>query len=186
MRRTDRLYALVEELRARAPHPISRLDLADRLEITPRTVERDISALQQAGVPIWSQRGRGGGYAIDAGWSLPPLNFDATEALAVIAALTTARALPFADAGRRAQQKRLAAMPPGEAARAKELAGRGRFGTFGTAAAPRIVSAVEEAIVDRRVVELDYRDRAGTTTTRVVEAHGLHLSGTGTYLVGWC
>ena len=102
MRRTDRLYALVEELRGRAPRPVSRADLAATLEVTARTVERDISALQQAGVPIWSQRGRGGGYALDERWSLPPLNFDATEALAVISALAAARTLPFAEAGRRA------------------------------------------------------------------------------------
>src|SRR5687767_11770652 len=110
VRRTDRLYALVEELRVRAPRPVSRSRLAQALEVTPRTVERDILALQQAGVPIWSQRGRGGGYALDSHWSLPPLNFDATEALAVITALAAARTLPFADAGRRAQQKVLAAM----------------------------------------------------------------------------
>lgn len=100
MRRTDRLYALVEELRARAPRPVSRSMLAERLEVTERTIERDILALQQAGVPIWSQRGRGGGYAIDAQWSLPPLNFDATEALAVIAALATAQAEVVEDSWR--------------------------------------------------------------------------------------
>jgi predicted DNA-binding transcriptional regulator YafY len=186
MRRTDRLYALVEELRARAPRPISRSLLAERLEVTERTVERDISALQQAGVPIWSQRGRGGGYAIDAQWSLPPLNFDATEALAVIAALATAQALPFADAGKRAEQKVLAAMTDGEARRARELAGRLRLGTFGTPVTRDVLVAVEEAVVERRVVELAYRDRGGSSTSRPVEAHGLHLSGTGSYLVGWC
>src|SRR3954447_9012219 len=110
MRRTDRLYALVEELRARAPRPVARAKLADLLEVTPRTVERDILALQQAGVPIWSQRGRGGGYPLDRQLRPPPLNFDATEALAVIAALASARSMPFADAGRRAEQKLLAAM----------------------------------------------------------------------------
>jgi len=98
MGRADRLYALVEELRARAPRPVARAVLAARLEVTSRTVERDILALQQAGVPIWSQRGRYGGYAIDPRRNLPPLNLDATEAVAVIAALATVRSLPFADA----------------------------------------------------------------------------------------
>src|SRR5438552_989561 len=140
MRRADRLYALVEELRARAPRPISRSALSERLEVNTRTVERDILALQHAGVPIWSQRGRGGGYAIDPRWSLPPLNFDATEALAVISALAAARTLPFADAGRRAEQKILAAMHRGEAARAREIAGRLRLGDFGRRGARDIVA----------------------------------------------
>jgi predicted DNA-binding transcriptional regulator YafY len=186
MRRTDRLYALVDELRVRAPRPVSRADLARHLEVTPRTVERDISALQQAGVPIWSQRGRGGGYAIDPRWSLPPLNFDATEALAVIAALTAARSMPYAQAGRRAVQKVLAAMTSGEAARAKELAGRLRLGTFGSSGAREIVAAVEHAVVGRSTVQIDYRDRQGAITQRLVEAHGLQLETGGTYLLGWC
>jgi predicted DNA-binding transcriptional regulator YafY len=186
VRRTDRLYALVEELRARAPRPVSRAELSATLEVTPRTVERDILALQQAGVPIWSQRGRGGGYALDERWSLPPLNFDATEALAVIAALATARSLPFAEAGRRAEQKVLAAMASGEAARARELAGRLHLGPFGPGGARDIVAAVERSVVARAVVELGYRDRQGRVSSRVVEAHGLQLTPDGSYLVGWC
>src|SRR4051812_36549695 len=186
MRRTDRLYALVEELRARAPRPVARSKLADLLEVTPRTVERDILALQQAGVPIWSQRGRGGGYALDDRWSLPPLNFEATEALAVIAALAAASSMPFADAGRRAELKLLAAMSSGEAARARELADRLFLGGFAPGGARDIVAAVQQAVVDRAVVDIGYRDRAGAVSARTVEAHGLQVTPDGSYLVGWC
>ncbi|HEX6235576.1 MAG TPA: WYL domain-containing protein [Acidimicrobiales bacterium] len=186
MRRTDRLYALVEELRSRAPRPVSRADLATTLEVTPRTVERDILALQQAGVPIWSQRGLGGGYALDERWSLPPLNFDATEALAVISALAAARTLPFAAAGRRAEQKVLAAMAGGEAERARQIAGRLRLGDFGRRGARDIVAAVERAVVGRSVVDIGYRDRDGRVTARTVEAHGLQITPDGSYLVAWC
>ena len=186
MRRSDRLYGLVDVLRARAPRPVGRAELAERLEVTPRTVERDILALQQAGVPIWSQRGRSGGYAIDPRWSLPPLNFDATEALAVIAALASARSMPFAEAGRRAQAKVLAAMSEGEAERARLLAGRLRLGEVGPAATRPVLTAVEAAVVGRQVVELGYRDRHGAVTERTVEAQGLHLSEDTAYLIGWC
>jgi predicted DNA-binding transcriptional regulator YafY len=186
MRRTDRLYALVEELRARAPRQVPRADLAAALEVTPRTVERDILALQQAGVPIWSRRGRGGGYALDQRWSLPPLNFNATEALAVIVALAAASSLPFADAGRRAELKLLAAMSSGEAARARELAGRLRLGGFVPGGARDIVVAIEQAVVDRAVVDIGYRDRHGAVSVRTVEAHGLQVTPDGSYLVGWC
>jgi hypothetical protein len=136
-------------------------------------------------VPIWSQRGRGGGYALDPRWSLP-LNFEATEALAVIAALTAARSMPFAAAGQRALRKVLAAMATGEAARARELAGRVRLGEFGMSGAREVVGAVERAVEDQQIVRIGYRDRDGTVTDRIVEAHGLQLTQTGSYLMGWC
>ena len=66
MNRTDRLYALVEEMRAVAPRPRSARWLAGRFEVSVRTVERDISALQQSGVPIYAESGRTGGYAAAA------------------------------------------------------------------------------------------------------------------------
>ena len=65
MNRTDRLYALVEELRAVAPRPRSARQLAERYEVSARTIERDILALQESGVPIYAETGRRGGYAID-------------------------------------------------------------------------------------------------------------------------
>jgi predicted DNA-binding transcriptional regulator YafY len=62
---TDRLYALVEELRAVAPGHRSTTWLAERFEVSARTIERDLSALQQSGVPIYATTGRRGGCAID-------------------------------------------------------------------------------------------------------------------------
>src|SRR5688500_8688735 len=63
--RTDRLYALVEALRAIAPRHRSARELAARFEVSVRTIERDITALQESGVPIYAEPGRKGGYAID-------------------------------------------------------------------------------------------------------------------------
>jgi hypothetical protein len=65
MNRTDRLYALVEELRAVAPRPRSARWLAQRFEVCSRTVERDIGALQESGAPIYAEPGRTGGYTLD-------------------------------------------------------------------------------------------------------------------------
>ena len=74
MNRTDRLYAIVEELRVVAPRPRSASWLANRFEVSVRTVERDISALQQCGTPIYAEPGRLGGYCLDKARTLPPVN----------------------------------------------------------------------------------------------------------------
>ena len=79
MNRTDRLYALVEELRAVAPRPRSARQLAGRYEVSTRTIERDVLALQEAGVPIYAVAGRCGGYVIDKTLTLPPDSLPSTR-----------------------------------------------------------------------------------------------------------
>ena len=74
MNRTDRLDALVEELRAVSPRPRTSSQPAARFEVSVRTIEPDLLALQEAGVPIWAQPGPGGGYTLDAARTLPPVN----------------------------------------------------------------------------------------------------------------
>src|ERR671910_3615324 len=83
MNRVDRLYAVVEELRAAGPRGRTARRLAERFEVSVRTIERDILALQEAGVPISAQLGRRGGYVLDRSMSLPPLNFTPAEAVAL-------------------------------------------------------------------------------------------------------
>lgn len=102
MNRTDRLYALVEELRSVAPDWRTAKWFAERFEVSTRTIERDLSALQQAGVPIFATLGRRGGYAIDVKHTLPPLNLSAAEVTAVATALAAESATPFTHAGRSA------------------------------------------------------------------------------------
>jgi predicted DNA-binding transcriptional regulator YafY len=108
--RTDRLYALVEELRAVAPRPRSARWLADRFEVSARTIERDIGALQQSGVPVWAEAGRSGGYCLDKDRTLPPVNFTPGEAMALAVALRRVAGTPFGQDGAAALRKVLAAM----------------------------------------------------------------------------
>jgi predicted DNA-binding transcriptional regulator YafY len=131
MNRTDRLYALVEELRAVAPRPRSARQLAERYEVSTRTIERDILALQESGVPIYAETGRRGGYVIDATLTLPPLNFTAAEMVAIAVALAREENTPFAAATRSALRKVLATASAAETAEAGELMDRVRL--IGTA-----------------------------------------------------
>lgn len=185
MNRTDRLYALVEELRAVAPRSRSASDLARRFEVSVRTIERDLSALQQAGVPIYATLGRRGGYAVDPARTLPPLNFTAAEATAVAVALARPGATPLAQAARTALRKLLAAMADTDAAAARTLARRVHVLTPPAAGMP-VAADIERALVDGRVMEVDYEDKSGSTTARRIEPVGFVGVEDRWYLVGWC
>lgn len=185
MNRTDRLYGLVEDLRAAAPLRRSARQLAARYEVSVRTIERDISALQQVGVPIYADTGRRGGYTIDPARTLPPLNFTPAEAVAVSVALRQAAGTPFARAAGSALRKIMAAMPDSEADAARELAGR--VGFMGLDIEPSTIPLIiEDALVARRVLRLHYADRHGTTTERDVEPVMFLAVDGAWYLVAWC
>ena len=211
MNRTDRLYALVEELRAVAPRPRSARQLAARYEVSTRTIERDILALQEAGVPIYAETGRCGGYVLDKALTLPPLNFTAAEMVAIAVSLARAETTPFASAMRSALRKVVAAVPAGRMAEAAQLTdrvwligtgghGQGRAqhtGAAGPTAAvgPRPASsqpsaavplAIQEAITARHVLVLDYRDRNDAVTVREVEPVAFIGMRTQWYLMAWC
>ncbi len=185
MNRTDRLYALVEELRAAAPQWRSASSLAEHFEVSRRTIERDLSALQQAGVPIYATPGRRGGYALDLQHTLPPLNLTAAEVAAVAAALAVERSTPFTHAGRTALQKILAVLREVDAESTRELAMRVRlFGSDDDAARP--LPEIERAIVERRVVEIEYEDKHGEATTRTVEPVSVMGVRDNWYMWGYC
>jgi predicted DNA-binding transcriptional regulator YafY len=188
MNRTDRLYALVEELRAAAPRVRSARRLAERFEVSVRTIERDILALQEAGVPIWANSGRRGGYTIDPAHTLPSLNFSASEAAAIALALARTGPMPFDGAARTALRKVAAAMSASGRDGATDLLGRIHLlqAKEEFPASP-VLRVVEQAVVERRVLRLDYRDKHGHgTSARMVEPLGFVGGERNWYLVGWC
>lgn len=185
MNRTDRLYAIVEELRGRAPGWTSATALADRFEVSTRTIERDLSALQQAGVPIYATPGRRGGYALDTTHTLPPLNLTPGEVAAIATALSTAGSMPFGASGRSALAKILAVLREVDAAGARDLAQRINL-LDGRATRARPPAAVEQAIVHGQVVTLQYVDRNGAVSDRTVEPIAVVGDPPNWYLWGWC
>ncbi|GAA3127868.1 helix-turn-helix transcriptional regulator [Streptosporangium carneum] len=186
MNRTDRLYALVEELRAVSPRARPARELAARFEVSTRTVERDIAALQQSGVPIYAEPGRRGGYVLDKSMSLPPLNFTPAEAVAVAVALGRAEDSPLASHARSALRKLVAAMPSPEEAKARDLAARIHL-VAEAEPYPRASKVIEQALLRRRVLRIEYEDSKGRTTVREVEPT-VFVGGRGGhwYLVGMC
>src|SRR5688572_19574702 len=99
MRRTERLFAIAEYLRGRRTGVTAEL-LAERFGVTLRTMYRDLSSLRAADLPLEAERGRGGGYALERSYTLPPVNFTPREAALLVAAGRHAiemRTIPFVD-----------------------------------------------------------------------------------------
>jgi predicted DNA-binding transcriptional regulator YafY len=189
--RTDRLYALVEELRAVSPRPRSARWLAVRFAVDVRTIRRDIDALQLAGVPIYAEPGRLGGYIVDKRHTLPPINVTPRELVAAAVALEALADTPFLEPARSVLHKLLAAMPPAGVTAARELAGRVFLAApsrpAGPAASREVLATVEAAVAGRRVLAIEYHDRDGAASRRTVEPLGLAGSAeTGWYLLAWC
>lgn len=184
MTRTDRLYALVEELRAVAPRPRSARWLAEKFDVSPRTIERDLSALQQGGVPIWAEPGRTGGYCLDPAHSLAPLGFTVDEALALMIGLGTLATSPFRDAATSALRKVVAVTDDRRLKETAELATRVHLlDEHMPTAAP---GGLADALRTGQVLQIAYIDRNGLASVRNVEPMGFLGKGSNWYLIAWC
>jgi predicted DNA-binding transcriptional regulator YafY len=184
--RTDRLYALVEALRAQAPRKVRAAELAGRFEVSTRTIERDLLALQEAGVPIWAQPGPGGGYGLHVDATLPPLNLTPAEAAAIATALAATRAMPFPEAGRSALQKLAGAMAAAPRETACRLVSQIRVVQEPGGPASAVSEVIQRALLDAVAVELTYRDGQTRETVRVVEPGGVFCTRNGWFLAAWC
>ncbi len=184
MNRTERLYALVEELRAVAPRPRSTRWLAGKFEVSARTIERDISALQQSGVPVWAEAGRSGGYCLDKERTLPPVNFTPGEAMALAVALRHVTGTPFSLDGAAALRKVLAAMRKDDAEAARDLAARVYL--VGDGDPPPVPVVITDALAAGRVLRIGYADRNGLLTHRDIEPLGFVGARGCWYLLAWC
>jgi predicted DNA-binding transcriptional regulator YafY len=97
MKRQSRLFAIVEYLRGRKTGVTAEI-LAERFNVTIRTMYRDLESLRDGELPLRADRGRGGGYALDKNYSLPPVNFTAREAALLLTIgkwASQLRILPF-------------------------------------------------------------------------------------------
>lgn len=169
MTRTQRLFAIAEYLRGRRTGTTAEA-IAERFGVTIRTAYRDLTALRDAELPIVADRGRGGGYALDRSYSLPPVNFNAREAAVLISAgtwLTEMRVLPFGSTLASAIDKVRAALDrSAQRELAKGLESLAYVGVPARAAKESVRSAVEQAWFERRVLRVRYRGADSLVTTR--------------------
>jgi predicted DNA-binding transcriptional regulator YafY len=178
MRRQARLFALAEHLRARKTG-VTASELAGRFGVAVRTVYRDLDALREAELPVSAERGRGGGYALDRTYSLPPVNFTAREA-ALVSALgrwaIDARLVPFTRTLASAIDKVRSALATSAQRELLTLMKELTFvGIPAHPAASGVREAVEDAWFERRAVRIEYRASDGTPSERTVQVHGLTM-----------
>lgn len=186
MRRADRLFRIVDELRRRR-RATRAADLATLLEVSPRTIYRDMTDLMASGVPV--EGSAGVGYILRPGYHLPPLMFDADEIEALMLGLRIVESWTdptMAEAAGRAVDRVRAAVPEDLARRIADLA---------LFAPPRQTVKSEyridtapyrRAIRDRRVLEILYEDEDGRRSERRVRPLGLLFYGPKWLLAAWC
>ena len=176
MRKKSRLFAIAEVLRARRTG-VTAQQLADRFGVTLRTIYRDLDSLQDAGMPIRADRGRGGGYALDTHYQLPPVNFTAREAALLVALTRLAveqRLMPFPNAIERAADKVRAALTT--SAQRELLALVGQLQLVGVPALPipaAVRDAVETAWFESRALRIVYAKSQWQLSPRLVRIRNL-------------
>ncbi len=176
MTRQARLFAIVEYLRARKTGVTAQM-LADRFEVTVRTIYRDLDALRDADLPLRAEQGRGGGYALDRHYSLPPINLNAREAAVLVAVATQAiqmRLVPFKATLSGALDKVRGALSVSAQRELLEVLKQLKYvGVPALPAPPAVRGAVEDAWFGQRPVALRYRRAGGDTGARVVRIAGV-------------
>ena len=173
--RADRLVSVLLLLQARGQ--VTAAEVAEELEVSERTARRDLEALGMAGVPVYSQRGRGGGWRLVGGarTDLSGLRADEARALFLVAG-SAASATPEV---RAALRKLLRALPEPFRPTAEAASGAVLVDTRGWGTArddrppPAALGDLQRAVVDGVRVELGYTARDGARTTRVVHPLGL-------------
>jgi predicted DNA-binding transcriptional regulator YafY len=169
MQRTQRLFALAEYLRGRRTG-VTAEALAERFGVTMRTIYRDLDALRAASLPLAAERGRGGGYALDRSYSLPPVNFTAREAALLVALGKHAinmRLLPFSETLDSALDKVRAALS--SSAQREMLARLDELSFLGVPGLPSdkaVRNAIERAWFEQQPLRITYVDGNFIETTR--------------------
>lgn len=184
MRRADRLFQIVQYLRAGRLLTAKRL--AERLEVSERTIYRDIADLQASGVPIDGEAGIG--YLMREGYDLPPLMFSREE----IAALIVGARFTGAWGGAKMALAAETALAKIDNVLPDDMRGQAQktpvyaLGFQMNAAERVLIDRCNSAILTQTVLDIAYEDGAGAYTEREIEPLGLYYWGKTWTLAAWC
>jgi predicted DNA-binding transcriptional regulator YafY len=184
VRRADRLFQIVQHLRGR--RLTTATQLAGWLEVSERTIYRDIRDLSISGVPVEGEAGMG--YRLSSGFDLPPIMFtvDEVEALVAGARMIEAWGGPaLGNHARSAISKIALALPRGrrEETERTRLFAADFLVPQGAAAG---LETVRQAILQSRKLRIEYSDRAQRATSRTLRPLGLYFWGTTWSIAAWC
>lgn len=169
-------------------------ELANRLEVSERTLRRDVERLRELGYPVDSSRGTEGGYQLGAGATMPPLTVEEDEAIAMVVALNGAAQLtagPLAEASVSALSKVVQVLPPKLRRRAEALRAVTDDSPFAEAPTVHadVLATMAQATRDAERVRFSYLARggasAGEQVRRHVEPHRLVTVGRRWYLLAY-
>jgi predicted DNA-binding transcriptional regulator YafY len=178
MRRQTRLFAIAEYLRGRRTGVTAEM-LAERFDVTVRTIYRDLDALRDAALPVQADRGRGGGYALDRNYTLPPVNFTAREAALLVTLGRWAkelRLMPFAETLERGLDKVRGALSTSAQRELLTLMGGLMFTGVPALPAPEPVrAAIEQAWFEQALVAIVYVGSNGVHSRRTIRLESFVL-----------
>jgi predicted DNA-binding transcriptional regulator YafY len=184
MRRADRLFQIVQYLRG--GRLVTARQLAERLEVSERTVYRDVADLIACGVPIDGEAGVG--YILRAGFELPPLMFTRDELAALTLGARFVRAWGGARLAVGAEEAlvKIDAVLPESEKRAIAETNLFALGFEMADSVRQIIDRLDLAIRERRLMRLNYLSLDEETTERVVRPLGLYHWGKAWTLAAWC
>ena len=184
MRRADRLFQIVQHMRG--GRLVTARTLSERLEVSERTIYRDIVDLQASGVPVEGEAGVG--YLMREGFQLPPLMFSEDEITALVAGARLIRAFGGADMARGAEEAliKIGAVLPDSARQRAERVPVHALSWEMTDELRQRIDDLEAAAAGRAFLDIAYADGEGTATTRRIRPLGLWFWGKVWTLVAWC
>jgi predicted DNA-binding transcriptional regulator YafY len=184
---SSRLLELLALLQSRSDWRGS--ELADRLEVSRRTIRRDVERLRELGYPVESLTGPAGGYRLRAGTAMPPLLLDDDEAIAIAVGLRTAARASVTGIEETAVRAlvKLEQVLPSHLRRRVAALGAATVAppVTGPTVDPQHLTVIAAACRDTECLRFAYRSRDGTVSRREVEPHSLVNLGRRWYLVAW-